>query len=237
MKGKRVAILVGSLFLVLILSITPAWAELKFLTISSGPIGGSWYIFGGTLSDLIKNELPDIKVTVTTGGSLSNPSKVNQGKADVGFTMDRLFYEARNGIGAFKGKGSHEKLTALAFLTNIYMSVFLVRENSPINSIQEIKDKKIPIRILTSPRASSPSVAAEKMLGEYGISFDDIRSWGGKVNFVSYAEASSLIKDGHADAWCGPTTSPAIIELTIARKMKLLPIKESVLNSLKEKFK
>lgn len=237
MKIMKTAIFVGLMLLGIVIAVTPAMAQMKFLTISSGPVGGSWYIFGGTLSDLIKNEFPAVKVTVTTGGSLSNPGKVSDGKADVGFTMDRLFYEARNGIGAFKGKKPHKNLMALAFLADIYMSVFLIKEDSPINSIQEIKEKKLPIRILTSPRASSPSVAAEKMLGAYGISIDDIRSWGGKVNFVSYAEASALIKDGHADAWCGPVTSPAIIELTIARKMKLLPIKESVLNALKDKYK
>ena len=104
------------------------------------------------------------------------------------------------------------------------MSIFLVREENPIASIEEIKEKKIPIRLLTAPRASSPSVAAERMLAEYGITLEDIRSWGGKVSYVSYAEASSLIKDGHADAWCGPM-SPAVVELTVSRKMKMLPIK------------
>jgi len=236
MKGKRIGIFAGCLFLVLVLGITPTWAKGKFLTITSGPMGGGWYILGGTLSELIKNEIPDIKVTVTTGGSLANLTKVNQEKADIGLTMDRLFYEARKGIGAYKDQKPYEKIVGMAYLADIYMSLFLVREDSPISSIQEIKEKKIPIRLLTSPKASSPALATERMLNEYGITFDDIRSWGGKVNFVSYAEASSLIKDGHADAWCGPMVS-SIVELTVSRRMKLLPIKESVLNALQEDFK
>ncbi len=236
MKDKRKAILIGCLFLVLALGITPAWAKVKFIQITSGPVGGTWYVLGGTLADLLKDKIPGVKVTTTTGGSLANISKVQSGKADMGFTMNRLLYEARQGVGAYKDKGAHGNVTGLTYLSDIYMSVFLALEKTPINSIQDIKDKKVPVRILTSPRASSPSVAAERMLEAYGVTFDDIKSWGGKVNFVSYAEASSLLKDGHADIWCGPMVPP-ILEVTITRKMKFLPIKQSVLQSLKDKQK
>lgn len=236
MKDKRKTILIGCLFLVLALGITPAWAKVKFIQISSGPVGGTWYVLGGALADLLKDKIPGVKVTTTTGGSLANISKVQSGKADMGFTMNRLLYEARQGVGAYKDKGPHGNIMGLTYLSDIYMSVFLARAEMEINSIQDIKDKKAPVRILTSPRASSPSVAAERMLDAYGITFDDIKSWGGKVNFVSYAEAGSLLKDGHADVWCGPIVPP-ILEVTITRKMKYFPIKQSVLEALKDKCK
>jgi TRAP transporter TAXI family solute receptor len=185
---------------------------------------------------LLRDKIAGVKVTTTTGGSLANISKVQSGKADMGFTQNRLLYEARQGVGAYKDKGVHGNVMGLIYLSDIYQSAFLALEKTPIDSIQDIKDKKVPVRILTSPRASSPSFAAERMLEAYGITFDDIKSWGGKVNFVSYAEGGSLIKDGHADIWCGPIV-PAILEVTIARKMKFLPIKQSVLKTLKDKYK
>jgi hypothetical protein len=208
----------------------------KFVTITSGPTGGGWYMLGGTLSDLVTQEVGGVKVNVTTGGSLANLTKVDSGDADIGLTMDRLFYEARNGIESYEEAGVHENVAGMAYLGDIYMSLFLVRQGYQADSIREIKEKQLPIRLLTSPKASSPALAAERMLAEYDISFDDIESWGGKVNFVSYAEASSLIKDGHADAWCGPMVS-AIVELTVSRKMKILPVEEEVLDSLAENYK
>jgi hypothetical protein len=171
-------------------------------------------------------------VTVTTGGAVENIAKVGMGKADVGLTMASLYAEALGGKGAYAEKGKIENLRAVAFLADIPMSFFLVKQDNPITSIDEIKSQKRGIRILTSTKGSSPSVAAERMLGKYGITFDDIKAWGGSVSFVSYAEASNLIKDGHADAWIGPMVS-AIVELTTTTKMKMLPIKPDVLNQLK----
>jgi hypothetical protein len=122
----------------------------------------------------------------------------------------------------------------VAFLANIPMSFFLVKEDNPLKSIDEIKARKIPLRILTSRKGSSPALAAELMLEEHGFSFEDIKKWGGSVGYVSYAEASTLIKDGHADAYIGPMVS-AIVELTTLTKMKMLPIKEEVLDRLQQK--
>jgi hypothetical protein len=171
-------------------------------------------------------------VTVTTGGAVENIAKVNMGKADVGLTMASLYAEALNGKGAYAEKGKMENLRAVAFLADIPMSFFLVKQESPIASIEEIKSKKRGIRILTTTKGSSPSVAAERMLAKYGMTFDDIKAWGGSVSFVSYAEASNLIKDGHADAWIGPMVS-AIVELATTTKMRMLPIAPAVLDQLK----
>lgn len=233
MKRKVTAIF---FILSLGLAITSAGAEVKFIQITSGPVGGTYYILGGALADLLKDTNPGVKVTVTTGGSLANISKTQSGKADIGFTMNRLVYEARNNTGAYEGKGTHDNVLGLTYLCDIYMSLFLVSEDFPINSISDIKEKKAKIRILTSPRASSPSVAAERLLEGYGISFEDIESWGGKVNFVSYSEAASLLKDGHADVWLGPMVPP-ILEWTVSKKVKFLPPDETVLEKLKAKYK
>lgn len=216
------------------------WASAGFaqgklsLTVTSGPIGGDWYSMGGAIGEIIKETFPGAIVTVTTGGALENISKIHAQKADIGFSMAKLYYEALRGIGAYEGKGKQEEIRAAAFLANIPMSFFLVKEENPLRSIDEIKAKKVPLRILTSRKGSSPALAAELMLEEHGFSFEDIKKWGGSVGYVSYAEASSLIKDGHADAYIGPMVS-AIVELTTLTKMKMLPIREDVLDRLQQK--
>jgi len=110
---------------------------------------------------------------------------------------------------------------------------FLVKEGNPLASIEELKAQKKKVRILTSKKGSSPALAAQLMLGKYGITFEDIKNWGGSVSYVSYAEAANLIKDGHADAWIGPMVS-GIVELTTTVKMKMLPIAPAALDRLRD---
>lgn len=235
MSGRRIlTALVLSLCCALLGVAPAAQAKVKSFTITSGPMGGDWYSIGGAMGEMAKEAFPGAIVTVTTGGSLSNIAKVNAGKADVGLSMAKLYGEALAGKGKYKGK-KYENLRAVAFLAPIPMSFFLVKADNPISSIEEIKAKKLPIRILTSKRGSSPSLAAELMLKQYGITFKDIKKWGGSVSFVSYAEASNLIKDGHADAWVGPMVS-AIVELTTTTKMKMLPIKPAYIDVLRDKY-
>lgn len=232
---KRVRIGIALCLVEMLCAATPlAAGEKVFLTIASGPTGGDWYTMGGTIGELAKTAIPGATVTVTTGGAVGNLSMVDGGKADVGLSMASLYSEALAGSGEFQGKPK-ENVRAMAYLANIFMSFFLVAEESPIRSIEEIRDKKVPIRLLTSSKASSPAVAAERMLLEYGIKLDDIAKWGGKVSYVSYAEASNLIKDGHADAWVGPMVS-GIVELTTTKKMRLLPIQPAILDKLQEKY-
>ena len=150
------------------------------LTVTSGPIGGDWYSMGGAIGEMIKETFPGAIVTVTTGGALENISKIHAGKADIGFSMAKLYYEALRGIGAYEGKGKQEEIRAAAFLANIPMSFFLVKEDHPLKSIDEIKAKKVPLRILTSRKGSSPALAAELMLDGSSRRLDVTPLWPGR---------------------------------------------------------
>ncbi|MBC7331369.1 MAG: TAXI family TRAP transporter solute-binding subunit [Synergistetes bacterium] len=211
-------------------------AEPQFLTIAGGPVGGEWYILAGTLGELLQKELPNTKINVTTGGSISNLTNVQRGKVDIATTQDQLLYAARNKMGAFEKMEAHEDVVGVAYLADIYMAVFLVREDYDLNSLREILEKKLPIRIVTSPKGSSPSIATERLLAEYGITPEKLSQWGGRISYVPYAQGASLIADGHADAYCGPIM-PAVIELSLKRKLKVVPADEAVLKALSEKYK
>ncbi|MEA4884716.1 MAG: TAXI family TRAP transporter solute-binding subunit [Clostridia bacterium] len=233
---RNITRLIACCMLIAMLAGSPVSAAMRFVTISTGPVGGEWYVLGGILSELLKEPLAGIKVTATTGGSVANLSTVASGKSDIATTQDQLLFEARNGTGDFAGQGSYDNVMGLAYLGDIYMSVFLVREDMQINSLDDIKTKKLPIKILTAPTGSSPSKAAERMLAEYGVTPESLKSWGGSINYVSYSDASSLISDGHADAYCGPIM-PAIVELSVSRKVKMLPVKLQVLDQMTGKYK
>ncbi len=236
LKHHRSKKLIALVIMFLFMAVGPLAAAPKFFTIASGPVGGGWYILGGVLGELVKSEYPETKVAVRTGGAISNPTTVSTGKADVATTQDQIFYQAYNNYPSFKEHGDHSNLMGLAYLGDIYMGVFLVKQDSEFQSLQQIADNKMPIRIVTAPKGSSPSKATERLLEEYGISTEDLKEWGGSISYVSYSEGSALIKDGHADAWCGPIM-PATIDLAVSRPLKVLPISEKVRTALNEKYK
>ena len=215
-----------------VVSPAKAGAPLKTFTVTSGPMGGDFYTLGGVVAEESKAVLPGVTVTVNTGGAVENLLKINAEKAEVGTSMAKLYGEALAGTDAYQGRPKMTNVKAMMYLADIPMSFFLVRDDSPFTSIADIAAKKPKIRLLTSKKGSSPATAAENMLKHYGITFDNIREWGGSVSFVSYSEASSLIQDGHADAFVGPLVS-SINELTTNLKMRMLPIDPAVLAKLK----
>lgn len=204
---------------------------LKTFTITSGPLGGDFYALGGVIGEAAKSVMPGTTVTVNTGGSVENVLKIDMGNADLGTSMVKLFMESLQGVEAFKGRKPVSNVSVLMYVAPMPMAFFMVKEDSPFKSIQEIVEKKPKLRLLTSMKGSSPATASENMLKKYGIDFDTIREWGGTVSFVSYAEASSLMQDGHADAFVGPMVS-AINEMVTTVKMRQLAIDPAKLKEL-----
>ncbi|WP_411330966.1 TAXI family TRAP transporter solute-binding subunit [Desulfovibrio desulfuricans] len=231
MKKGLISLLVTVVMLAAGLAQMAQAAELKTFTITSGPLGGDFYALGGVIGEAARSVMPGATVSVNTGGSVENLLKIDAGKADLGTSMIKLYEESLKAEGVFASRKPVQNVKIMMYVAPMPMSFFLVREDSPYTSIADIARTKPKIRLLTSKKGSSPAVASENMLKQYGFSFEDIKEWGGSVSYVSYAEASSLIQDGHADAYVGPIVS-SINELITTVKMKMLPIDQAVLDKL-----
>ena len=231
MKKGLISLLVTVVMLAAGLAQMPQAAELKTFTITSGPLGGDFYALGGVIGEAARSVMPGATVSVNTGGSVENLLKIDAGKADLGTSMIKLYEESLKAEGVFASRKPVQNVKIMMYVAPMPMSFFLVRADSPYTSIADIANTKPKIRLLTSKKGSSPAVASENMLKQYGFSFEDIKEWGGSVSYVSYAEASSLIQDGHADAYVGPIVS-SINELITTVKMKMLPIDQAVLDKL-----
>lgn len=213
-----------------------AEADPRFLSIAAGSVGGEWYVVSGVISEFLSSEFPNTNINVVTGGSVSNPLTVSAGDAEIATTQDNVFADALAGVGPYKEEGKVSGISSLLRLGEIPMSIFLVEENSEYTSIKQIIDQKMPIRIVTAVQGASPALATDRVLETYGISAKDIKSWGGSVSYVSYSEATSLMKDGHADAYCGPIM-PATLELAVSKNIKALPLDSNIIEKLHETYK
>lgn len=243
-KKKRSAVLV--LIAVLLMSMGMAFsqgqeeavenADPKFLSLAGGSVGGGWYVLCGVISEFLAPVFPDTNIKVVTGGSVSNPTSVSAGKVEIAATQDNIYADALTGSGPYAEEGVIPNISGLLRLGEIYMSVFLVEENSKYQSVQQIIDNKMPIRIVTAVQGSSPALATNRVLETYGISAAEIKEWGGSVSYVSYAEATSLMKDGHAEAYCGPIM-PATLELAVSKRLRPIPLDAGIIDKLHDTYK
>ncbi len=64
-----------------------------------------------------------------------------------------------------------------------------------VRTVQELIEKKLPIRVSVSPVGSVDEFSLRKILEIYGVSYRDIRGWGGRVFFAGYSNAASLLKE------------------------------------------
>ncbi len=190
----------------------------------------------GVISEFLAPEFPDTNIKVVTGGSVSNPLSVAAGKVEIATTQDNIYADALTGSGPYTEEGAVENISGLLRLGEIYMSVFLVEERSPYQSIRQIIEEKRPIRIVTAVQGASPALATDRVLEAYGISAETIKSWGGNVSYVSYSEATSLMKDGHADVYCGPIM-PATLELAVTKNLRPLPLDTDIIEQLHNTYK
>lgn len=174
-------------------------------TVGGGPQGGAWYGLAGNVASEAEAVLSGIKFPVMPGGGIANVLLTEKGEMDISTTVSHLYHSAVIGTAPFEGRNA-ENLSAMMNIGTSDTCLFLVKADLPINSIQELKDKKYPIRIVTTAKSSTPYLGAERILEEYGISLTDIQTWGGSISYLSYTDGCQLIADGHAHGIIAPST-------------------------------
>jgi TRAP transporter TAXI family solute receptor len=236
MKGTRAICLIGLvLFLVGGVAANSSARE-KSLLVTAGGVGGSWFIAGAAFNEVWEKTIPDLKTTIVPGGGNSNPIRVNKGEADVGFTYLTLALAGISGKSPYK-----EAMPNVLGLANLQINQYLmlaVLRSTGLNSYQDIKDKKFALKICPGTRGLGGELTFRLVLDEYGFSYKDIMSWGGKIYFASWNESVSQIQDGHANALTTqtPLQNPFLVELCNSRDMKFLPLNEKVAKAMEQKY-
>jgi len=206
-------------------------AEKKFLKMVSGPEGGSWYPLGSGMMRLVEANMPWVSTSNGPGGGVGNCKVVQRGDADLGWSYAHTVYDAYNGRPPFT-----KKLSKVRYLASLYPGVWQVAvpRKSNIRSYADLADK----RIVPGKVGFSGEVLAKSILEVYGITYDSIKKKGGVVNYVGYADAAALMKDGHLDAYMASTSCPqaTIIDLNFRPGIRLLPVDKEHMKKFMEKY-
>lgn len=232
MKKRNLAFMSALAILVTVCTTAGAISGIKkisetYLTMAVGSSGGGWYIMGAGLNDGWESQIPGLKVTLVPGGGASNPILVNKGDSvQIGFTYISNAAAALAGEGKYKVP--HSNLRALCNLNvKQYLNINSTK-SSGLDTFATLVMRKGKIRINVGPRGSGSEGMISRVLEAYGVSYDDIKKWGGSVQYNSTDSSFSALKDNQLDIAANASVLglPSLIETAASRELNFMPVDE-----------
>ena len=110
--------------------------------------------------------------------------------------------------------------------------------DSPVTSLREIAEKRIPVRLGTGVVGGNAELFARWVLAEYGITRENIREWGGSVYHLKTSEAQAMLAENQLDmhTWMGPGESFIYSELVKTKPVRILDVDDDILARVAEKY-
>ena len=167
-----------------------AGAQKKFLNIGTGGTAGTYYPIGGAMAEILNKNIEGMNATAqSTGASVANINMLKDGSIDLAIIQNDITYYAANGTEMFKDKKVDNLRGIAALYPETCQAVTL--ESSGIKTIADLKGKRVSV----GAAGSGVEANARQILAAYGLTYDDIQ-----VQYLSFGESSSALKDGNVDA-------------------------------------
>ena len=198
-------------------------AEAQQIRLMTGPQGGSWYPLGGAIANIADKH--GIGVQVLPGAGIANVLAVSLGRADMGFGNSISTVDGVAGRPPFEEVA--ENVCNVATLYPQYFQI-VVNADSGIETVADARGKSIAIQ----PVGNTAEAISAQLFEVHGMTYDDM----GRVSFVSYTDAVSLMKDNNAQMFTLGTTVPAsaVMDLASSRSIKLLELDEDMFEAMRE---
>lgn len=157
----------------------------KFLRIGTASLGGNYFPMGAAIGALIGQKVPGYKATAqATGGSSFNMTALEKKELELAISQGTAV------AAAVKAKKTPHVRTIANY--NATPQHILVRKSANINSIQDLKGKKLEM----IAAGDGVEVSSKKVLAALGIKWEEIKPEysGNRV------QAASRLKTGQVDA-------------------------------------
>lgn len=204
--------------------------DLRFLSIGTGGVAGTYYPIGGLIAGVISSPpgartceeggscgVPGlVAIAQSSNGSVANVEAVASGELDSGFAQSDVAYWAYSGTGMYAGKPGIENLRAVASLypESIHL---VVRKGAGIETVHDLAGKRVSL----DEEGSGTLVDARIILKAFGIGEADI-----EAQFIKSNLAISEIREDRLDAFIIIAGYPtgAVTELVATETVDLIPI-------------
>ncbi|USG67851.1 TAXI family TRAP transporter solute-binding subunit [Brevibacillus ruminantium] len=202
--------------------------EQPFVTIATGGASGPYFTIGGALAKVYKEKLGYNAAVRSTDGSVENVRLLEGGKVDVAFAMSDVASFALGGKEGFRSSGPAKHMRSMAGLYLNYVQIVTLKDRA-IHSVHDLKGKRVGVG---APN-SGVEVNARMILGEHGITYNDIRP-----EYLSYAEAIEQLKNNAIDAAFVTSGLPnaAVLDLQSTDEVVIVPIQPEAIEQLTKQF-
>lgn len=202
-----------------------AMAADQRIAIGTGGSSGVFYAVGAGIANIINNDLPGVYATSQpTGASIENVYRVSSGEMALGFSSASTLSQAKDGRAPFKSK---MPVAAVAHLYPAWAQIAVSRK-SGIEDVSGLKDARISV----GPPGGNSAVICQNVLKAYGALNP------GKIQHLSYGEATEAMKNDQLDATCvlAGLPVPALIELTNTEKVRFLPVAKDKVAEIRKDY-
>ncbi len=225
MKVSRIASVLGLAVAAAFPAVYSTTASAQQMTLMTGPQGGVWVPLGGQLKSMWEKAIPGLNITATPGAGIANVRGVDEGKAQIGFGNSSSTVDGIAGVAPYP-----KKVTKVCQMANLYPQYFQVvaLADAKVNTFADFKGKSV----VTQPKGNTGELLTDLTLKLNGLNYQALS----KINFQSYTDAVSMMKDGHAQVFTLGTTIPAssVMDLASARDINLVPVDDKTMAALRK---
>lgn len=172
------------------------------VTLAGASAGGSWSVVGLGVDQAVRAAHPGSTVTYqTSGGGFANIPLVASGQVELGIAQDAEIDIAQKGEPPFQSAVTGVMALGRVFDNQVSYNILSksFADEHGIASLQDLVDKKPPIRIAFNRRGMVVSQINEKFFEAMGVTIEDIESWGGQVVYAASKEQVNLLTDRRID--------------------------------------
>lgn len=199
-----------------------------YLTIATAGTGGVYYPLGGALAQIYSAELPGVIASAqSTVGSVFNVQAVQQGRADLAFTMGDIAWFAYD-RGTDSDATPHRKLRTLAVLYENTVQI-AVRQDSDIQTVADLRGRRVGV----GAPGSGTEVSARVIIEAHGLSYGDVTP-----DYLSFAEVAAQMQDRTLEAGFVTASFPvsAITDASMTVGVRLLPVVGEALSRIEAQY-
>jgi TRAP transporter TAXI family solute receptor len=219
----RIAVLAAALALTPVAVQAQQPVNLAMATLGQGT---AWYIYGATMADLLRKALPagsNVDVKPFSGG-VGNAKLVARNETPIGLSFTVTNRWASLGTEAYDAR--IDNLRALVGGLDTYYLVVVAAKKLNVGSLKDVKDRKLAVKAFSQPVGSLGEFAMRQLFREHGLSYADLKGWGGSATHANYNIIVDAFKDGRADVLVAVVTPkhPSISEIAAFTDVRFLAI-------------
>lgn len=232
MTKKTIFLIIGAIAIAgAILALWTLWPkkpiEQVAVVIGTGSTAGTYFPLGTAMAKIFNTYLENVvSSAVVSQGSIDNVNMIENKGIQLGFAQNDIVYYAFQGVRMFE----QNKKESLRGIATLYPEVIhlILRGDSQIVDLGELVGQKIGM----GPQGSGTAVNAEQILKAYGI-YEKILPV-----YLTFDEATDQVANGNIAAAFLTIGTPAkaVTDLGERTGVKILPIGQEIIETLKEDY-